>query len=71
MIFQKFQQIKVLERKSVDNHFRVWYNFFRSCVFGESMDMWMLLYSLGFSLFSILLGVIAFEKNQDKFILYI
>ena len=44
---------------------------FRSCVFGESMDVWMLLYSLGFSLFSILLGVIAFEKNQDKFILYI
>ncbi len=31
MISQKFQQIKVLERKSVDNHFRVWYNFFRSC----------------------------------------
>ncbi len=44
---------------------------FRSCVFGTAMDMWMLCYSLGFALVSVILGMCIFEKNQDKFILYI
>ena len=44
---------------------------FRSCVFGNSMDMWMLGYSSVFAIFSVILGIIVFGKNQDKFILYI
>ena len=44
---------------------------FRSCVFGTKMDMWMLGYSFVFAMLSILFGVLVFEKNQDKFILYI
>lgn len=44
---------------------------FRSCVFGEPMDIWMLVYSLIFSVASIVVGAIIFDKNQDKFILHI
>lgn len=44
---------------------------FRSCVFGEPMDIWMLGYSLLFAVVSIIIGCIVFEKNQDKFILHI
>lgn len=44
---------------------------FRSCVFGHSMDMWMLGYSAVFAIVSVLFGIIIFDKNQDKFILYI
>lgn len=44
---------------------------FRSCVFGEYMDLWMLGYSLIFSIVSIIVGSIIFEKNRDKFILHI
>ena len=44
---------------------------FRSCVFGEAMDMWMLAYSLIFAVVALVCGIYVFEKNQDKFILYI
>ena len=44
---------------------------FRSCVFGEAMDMGMLLYSSIFAVVSLIVGAIVFEKNQDKFILHI
>ncbi|MBQ9277145.1 MAG: ABC transporter permease [Lachnospiraceae bacterium] len=44
---------------------------FRSCVFGTSMDAWMLGYSAVFAIVSVLFGIIIFDKNQDKFILYI
>ena len=30
-----------------------------------------LLYALGFSIISIIIGVVAFKKNEDKFILEI
>lgn len=44
---------------------------FRSCIFGEQMDMGMLLYALVFAVVCIVIGGIAFDKNEDKFILYI
>lgn len=44
---------------------------FRSCVFGKTMDTWMLGYSAVFAIVSVLFGIIIFDKNQDKFILYI
>ncbi|MBP3621209.1 MAG: ABC transporter permease [Lachnospiraceae bacterium] len=44
---------------------------FRSCIFGEEMDMWMLIYSFAFAVVSVFIGGIIFKKNQEKFILYI
>lgn len=44
---------------------------FRSCVFGEMMDLSMLLYSFCFSVVSVIIGVAVFSKKQDDFILYI
>ena len=44
---------------------------FRSCVFGEPMDLWMLAYSFIFAIVSIIVGGIIFDKNEDKFILHI
>lgn len=44
---------------------------FRNCVFGEAMDMGMLMYSSIFAVVSLVVGAIVFEKNQDKFILHI
>ena len=44
---------------------------FRSAIFGEMMNMKYLLYALGFSIISIIIGVVAFKKNEDKFILEI
>lgn len=47
-------------------------NMFRSCVlFGEMFNMNWLYYSLGFSLLTVFIGLWAFYKNQDKFILHI
>lgn len=47
-------------------------NMFRSCVlFGEMFNPNWLLYSLGFSVMTLLVGLWAFYKNQDKFILHI
>lgn len=44
---------------------------FRSCLFGENMDMWMLVYSSVFSLVSVAVGYVIFEKNKNKFILHL
>lgn len=44
---------------------------FRSCIFGEVMDMGMLLYSFIFAIVCIVIGGIVFDRNEDKFILYI
>ena len=45
---------------------------FRACVlFGEPINPNHLLYSLGFSLVTLLIGFWAFYKKQDKFILHI
>ncbi len=44
---------------------------FRSAVFGEWMNPKYLAYSVGFSVVAIIIGVIAFKKNEDKFILEI
>lgn len=44
---------------------------FRSCIFGESMDMHMLVYALVFALVCIVVGGIFFNKRQDEFILHL
>ncbi|MCR5292933.1 MAG: ABC transporter permease [Eubacterium sp.] len=44
---------------------------FRSCIFGEPMNLHFLLYSFAFSVISIGLGILFFKKNEDKFILSI
>ncbi len=44
---------------------------FRSAIFGEPMNIHYLLYSTGFSIVAILIGIFAFKKNEDKFILEI
>ena len=44
---------------------------FRSCIFGEGMDMTMLVYSAGFAMTVLVVGYIIFEKNKNKFILHL
>lgn len=44
---------------------------FRSCIFGEPMNTWMLGYSLIFAVVSLLIGYVIFEKNKNKFILHL
>ena len=44
---------------------------FRSCIFGESMDMTILGYSAGFAMTVLVVGYIIFEKNKNKFILHL
>ena len=45
---------------------------FRSCVlYGEMFDISHLLYSLGFALATVVIGLFVFYKKQDKFILHI
>lgn len=42
---------------------------FRDCIYGNPMEASWLLYSLGFSVATCLLGIWLFKKQQDKFIL--
>ena len=44
---------------------------FRSAVFGEAMNMKYLMYAFIFSLLALVIGLVAFKKNEDKFILEI
>lgn len=44
---------------------------FRNCIFGDPFNLNLFLYSLAFSLICIVIGVYAFYKKQDKFILEI
>ena len=44
---------------------------FRSGVFGESMNIDYLIYTVAFAVLSMLIGLICFKKKQDDFILYI
>ncbi|MBO4864336.1 MAG: ABC transporter permease [Eubacterium sp.] len=44
---------------------------FRSAVFGEWLNVHYLLYAAAFGIICIIIGVIAFKKNEDKFILEI
>lgn len=44
---------------------------FRSAVFGEAMNMNYMFYALGFTVVSIVIGLIVFKKKQDDFILSI
>ena len=44
---------------------------FRSAMFGEMMNMHYFAYALGFSVITIVVGMICFKKKQDEFILYI
>ena len=44
---------------------------FRSCVFGNTMNIKYLAYATLFSIISIIIGVTIFKKNEDRFILEI
>lgn len=44
---------------------------FRNAVFGHPMDFTAMWYAFGFGAVSLLIGVFAFYKKQDKFILYL
>jgi len=44
---------------------------FRSCIFGQTMDMWMLGYSAIFAVVSVVIGYVIFDKNENKFILHL
>ncbi len=44
---------------------------FRNAVFDQPMDFTAMWYAFGFGAVSLLIGVIAFYKKQDKFILYL
>ena len=44
---------------------------FRSAVFGEAINLKYLVYSFTFSVVAILVGILIFKKNEDKFILEI
>ena len=44
---------------------------FRSCVFGEPMNLGFLLYSLCFALASLVIGGWVFAKNENNFILHL
>ncbi len=44
---------------------------FRSCVFGQAMNIHELIYASSFALVCIIVGAFIFNKKQDKFILYV
>lgn len=44
---------------------------FRSCIFGQDIDMWMLGYSAIFAVVSVIVGYVIFDKNKNKFILHL
>ena len=44
---------------------------FRDAIFGNSMNVLAMLYSFGFSIVLLVLGVVVFYKKQDQFILHI
>ena len=44
---------------------------FRDAVYGNALNVPVMLYSIGFSVVLFLSGLFVFYKNQDKFILYV
>ncbi len=44
---------------------------FRSCLFGNNMDGWMIGYSAIFAALSVVVGYVIFDKNKNKFILHL
>lgn len=44
---------------------------FRNAIFGRPQELYYMLYSLGFSIALLVVGIIIFNKKQDKFILYV
>lgn len=44
---------------------------FRSCIFGNPIDMGQVLYALAFSIVSLIIGIVVFNKKEDEFILHI
>lgn len=44
---------------------------FRSSIFGRPMNMHYLAYAAGFTVFSMVVGLLCFKKKQDEFILHI
>lgn len=51
--------------------YSVIHNFRNTVIYGQSLDMNALWYSLGFSFVALVVGIVMFYKNQDKFILNI
>jgi len=44
---------------------------FRNAIFGRPQELYYMLYSFGFSIALLVVGIIVFNKKQDKFILYV
>lgn len=44
---------------------------FRNAIFGDPMNVNYMIYTVGFSVITLVVGVIMFYKKQDKFVLYI
>ncbi|MBQ2841923.1 MAG: ABC transporter permease [Clostridia bacterium] len=65
-------QIKAVKMALMANPLYSIIEMFRDCVlFGEMMNPKHIIYSLGFSLATLIIGLWAFYKKQDKFILHI
>jgi len=44
---------------------------FRDAIFGNPLNVGYLMYALAFSMLALLMGILIFRRNEDKFILYI
>lgn len=44
---------------------------FRNCIFGTTIKMWHIVYSFGFSVVALVIGIVVFRKKEDEFILHI
>lgn len=65
-------EIKIVKMALMANPLYSIIEMFRDCVlFGEMMNINHILYSLGFSIATFIIGLWAFYKKQDKFILHI
>ena len=65
-------QSKVIKMALMANPLYSITEMFRSCVlYGKMINIHHLVYSLGFALLTVIIGLVLFYKKQDKFILYI
>ena len=44
---------------------------FRSCIFGDPINVGQAVYTFGFSIVSLVIGMLIFRKKEDEFILHI
>ena len=65
-------QSKVIKMALMANPLYSITEMFRSCVlYGKMINIHHLVYSLGFALLTVIIGLVLFYKKQDKFILHI